>query len=258
MTSRRKAIEKIFKTGTMLGFGGLLWGTGAKQAAETELVLRPPGAFQEDKDFVQACIKCGKCVEVCPYDTLELATSDDGKTIGTPYYKPREIPCYMCPDIPCTNNCPSGALDLERLKKDNNPVSINNSQMGIAFIHKETCIAFWGIQCDVCYRACPLLDEALTIERKINERTQKHAYLLPLVNGDVCTGCGVCEHVCVVEEPAIIVFPRSVATGKVSNHYIKGWDKSDEKRMKLKETRQDDKKDIDSGLDYLNTDEELY
>ena len=66
MTSRRKAIENIFKTGTLMGFGGLLWGSGANEAAETELALRPPGAFEKDKDFVQACIKCGKCVEVCP------------------------------------------------------------------------------------------------------------------------------------------------------------------------------------------------
>ncbi len=258
MTSRRKAIENIFKTSTVMGFGGLLWGSGANEAADTELVLRPPGAFEVDKDFVQACIKCGKCVEVCPYDTLELATPGDGKAAGTPYFKPREIPCYMCPDIPCTNNCPSGALDLKRLEKENEPVSINNSKMGIASIHKETCIAYWGIQCDVCYRACPLIDKALTIERKINERTQKHAYLLPVVNGDFCTGCGVCEHVCVVEEPAIFVLPINIGTGKVSSHYIKGWDKSDEKRMELKQPLRNDKEDVDSGLDYLNTDEELY
>jgi ferredoxin-type protein NapG len=258
MTSRRKAIENIFKTGTFMGFGGLLWGSGAKEAADTELALRPPGASQKDKEFVQACIKCGKCVEVCPYDTLELATPGDGKAAGTPYYKPREVPCYMCPDIPCTNNCPSGALDLKRLEKEEEPASINNSQMGIASIHKETCIAFWGIQCDVCYRACPLIDKALKIERKINERTQKHAYLLPVVDGDFCTGCGICEHVCVVEEPAIFVLPRSVATGKVGSHYVKGWEKKDEKRMKLNNEIIDDSKDINSGLDYLNTDEELY
>ena len=95
-------------------------------------------------------------------------------------------------------------------------------------------------------------------QRKINKRTQKHAYLLPIVDGDYCTGCGICEHVCVIEEPAIFVLPINIGTGKVSDHYIKGWDKSDEKRMKLKESKTDDSKDINSGLDYLNTDEELY
>ncbi len=258
MTSRRKVIENIFKTSTFMGFGGLLWGSSADEAADTELALRPPGASQKDRDFVQACIKCGTCVEVCPYDTLKLATPGDGKVVGTPYFSPREIPCYMCTDIPCTNNCPSGALDLKRLEKENEPASINNSQMGIASIHKETCIAFWGIQCDACYRACPLIDKALTIERKINERTEKHAYNLPIVNGEYCTGCGICEHVCVVEESAIYVLPRSVATGKVGDHYVKGWDKEDEKRMKLNNTEVDDSKDINSGLEYLNSDEELY
>ena len=258
MTSRRKVIENLFKSGALMGFGGLLWGSTAKEAAGTELALRPPGAFENDKNFVQACIKCGKCVEVCPYDTLELSTPGDGKSVGTPYFIPREIPCYMCTDIPCTNNCPSGALDMERLQKGNEPASINNSQMGLAVIHKESCIAFWGIQCDACYRACPLIDKALTIERKINERTNKHAYLLPIVDSDYCTGCGICEHVCVVEESAIIVLPRNVATGKVGDHYVKGWEKLDEKRMKLKESKNNDEQDIKSGLDYLNNDEELY
>ena len=258
MVSRRKAIENLFKTGTLMGFGGLLWGSGASEAADTELALRPPGAFQNDEDFVQACIKCGKCVEVCPYDTLDLATPGYGKAIGTPYFQPREIPCYMCTDIPCTNNCPSGALDLKRLQKGNEPASINNTQIGVAVIHKESCIAFWGIQCDACYRACPLIGKALKIERKINERTQKHAYLLPVVDSDYCTGCGICEHVCIVEKPAIFVLPRSIATGKVGDHYIKGWDKSDEKRMRLKKHVNNDKKDIKSDLDYLNDEEELY
>ncbi|MEN8191535.1 MAG: ferredoxin-type protein NapG [Bacteroidota bacterium] len=258
MTSRRKAIEDLFKTGTLMGLGGVLWGTGANEAADTELTLRPPGASEIDKEFVQECTKCGVCVEVCPYDTLEMATPGDGKAVGTPYFKPRNIPCYMCTDIPCTEKCPTGALDMKRLTKESEPVSINNSQMGLAVIHKETCLAFWGIQCDVCYRACPLIDKALTVERKINERTQKHAYLLPVVHSEFCTGCGICEHVCIVEKAAIFILPRNIATGKVSEHYIKGWDKKDEKRIEEKGFEKDDKKDMESGLDYLNTDEDLY
>ncbi len=258
MASRRKVIENLFKSGAFMGFGGLLWGSAAGNAAETELALRPPGAFENDRDFVQACIKCGQCVEVCPYDTLKLATPGDGKAVGTPYFKPREIPCYMCTDIPCTRNCPSGALDLKRLQAKGSQPSIETAKMGMAIIDPKACIAFWGIQCDVCYRACPLLDKALIIERKRNERTQKHAYLLPVVNGDHCTGCGVCEHVCVVEEAAISVLPVKIATGKAGGHYIKGWDKADEKRMELKEPATTDEEDIESGLNYLNEDNELY
>ena len=70
MDTRRKAIEKLFKAGTALGFGGFLWGITANEAANAELALRPPGAFEDGDDFVQACIKCGKCVEVCPRKTI--------------------------------------------------------------------------------------------------------------------------------------------------------------------------------------------
>ena len=49
--------------------------------------------------------------------------------------------------------------------------------MGIAVVDNQSCIAFWGIQCDACYRACPLMDEAITLEYGRNERTGKHAFL---------------------------------------------------------------------------------
>ena len=53
----------------------------------------------------------------------------------------------------------------------------------------------------------------------------------PIVNADICTGCGLCEKACVTEKPAIYVLPREIALGKAGDHYIKGWDKKDEKRL---------------------------
>lgn len=41
----------------------------------------------------------------------------------------------------------------------------------------------------------------------------------------------MCEHACVTEIAAIHIFPRALAMGKVGDHYIKGWDKTDEKRL---------------------------
>lgn len=34
--------------------------------------LRPPGALTEDK-FIHTCIKCRKCMEVCPYKSIRMA-----------------------------------------------------------------------------------------------------------------------------------------------------------------------------------------
>jgi len=243
MNSRRTALKTMFRGAGLLGLGGAVWGTTAIKLKASDIVIRPPGAVDE-KNFIKACIRCGTCVEACPYETLKLATVDDHTAIGTPYFEPRDIPCYMCPDVPCVPVCPSGALDVEVIAKQIDGVNIeepdiNKAKMGVAVVDQEACLAFWGIQCDACYRACPLLGEAITLEYKRNERTGKHAFLKPVVHRDICTGCGLCEHACVTEKAAIFVLPRTIATGKVGEHYIKGWDKADEERLKnLKEEKE--------------------
>ena len=261
MATRREVLKQIFKGAGYAAAGGLVWGGMIKEADSNPLVLRPPGALEEDS-FVKACIKCGLCVEACPYDTLKLSSSKMGTVVGTPYFKAREIPCYMCTDIPCVPVCPTEALDeksLTAIAEDNTKkLDVNKSRMGLAVVNKESCIAFWGIQCDACYRACPLLDEAITIEYDKNERTGKHAFLKPVVNAEICTGCGICEHACVTEIPAIKVLPINVATGKVGDHYIKGWDKDDEKRLEGIVVDTETDKNNSGAIDYLNDSDDLF
>ena len=72
---------------------------------------------------------------------------------------------------------------------------------------------------------------------KKNERTGKHAYRIPVVHEDACTGCGMCENACVTEKPAIKIFPREVALGKAGDRYVKGWDKKDQQRIKNASTQ---------------------
>jgi len=258
MTSRRELLKKLVKGAAVAGGGGLLWGSAVSEAKPDKTTLRPPGALKND-DFLKACIKCGQCVEACPYDTLMLATPGDRSGIGTPWFEPRAIPCYMCTDYPCTKACPSGALNLKELIQDGAEPDINNAEMGLAVIHQESCIAFWGIQCDACYRACPLMDSAIKLELEKNIHTGKHANLKPVVNSNACTGCGVCEHACVVEMAAIKVLPRDIAMGKVGDHYIKSWDASDEQRIKnIEDKSRNDDEDVNSALDYLNDDKDLF
>lgn len=257
MTTRREILKNLIKGTAVIGGGGLIWGAAVTETKADTITLRPPGALKQP-DFQKACIKCGQCVEACPYDTLKLATLTENKGVGSPYFEPRTIPCYMCTNYPCTEACPSGALDLKELIIENNPPDINNAKMGLAVIHRESCIAYWGIQCDACYRACPLMDTAIVLEYDKNIHTGKHANLKPVVNSDVCTGCGVCEHTCVVEKAAIRVLPRDIAMGEVGNHYIKSWDKDDEQRInQIEDPKTNDDKDIKSALDYLNNGDEL-
>ncbi len=253
-SSRRDALKKLFKGTGFLGMGGTLWTGLSSGLAKGELVLRPPAALDEP-NFIKACIKCGACVEACPYDSLKLATVNTEGALGAPHFEPREVPCYMCPTVPCVPACPSGALDITKLQAEGDQMDINKSRMGLAVVHKETCIAFWGIQCDACYRACPLIDEAITLQYEKNERTGKHAYLKPVINSDICTGCGICEHACVTELPAIKVLPIDVSTGKVGNHYVKGWDTKDEQR--INNSQHNATESDDGSLDYLNDWESL-
>jgi ferredoxin-type protein NapG len=237
MTDRRKFLLNMARSVGLASLAGLTWSAYVDEVTASTLMLRPPGALPED-DFLATCIKCGMCVEACPYDTLMLSTAGDNKPIGTPYFIPRDIPCYMCPDIPCVPVCPTGALDQASVSDEKTgELDINKADMGLAVIDDESCIAFWGIQCDACYRACPIFGDAITIEYEKNERTGKHAFMKPIVHSDHCTGCGLCERACVTEKPAIFVLPRENAKGKAGDYYIKGWDKNDEKRLENAESQ---------------------
>ncbi len=242
--NRREFLLNSAKAIGLATMGGLVWSGYLNEAKASPFILRPPAAVPENI-FLSKCIKCGICVEACPFDSLKLAKTGDGLPIGTPYFIPREIPCYMCEDIPCVPPCPTGALDLNLVSnKETNKLDINKAQMGIAIVDNKSCVAYWGIQCDVCYRACPILDQAIKLVYQRNERTGKHAFLLPEVDSDICTGCGLCEKACITKTPAIRVLPRDSVLGSVDSSYIKGWDQNDEVRLKDVKVQ----KELDGGI----------
>lgn len=179
--------------------------------------LRPPGALPE-KDFTDACLRCGLCVRDCPFDILSLAKAGSGINTGTPYFKARAIPCEMCEDIPCVVACPSGALD-------HSLTDIDDARMGLAVLFdEENCLNFQGLRCDVCFRVCPAINKAITLEHRSNERSGKHALFIPTVHSEYCTGCGKCEHACILDSAAIKVFPLALVSGKSDQHYRFGWE----------------------------------
>jgi ferredoxin-type protein NapG len=257
MPERRKFLIRAVKGIGAAAVGGLIWtGTIAGRKCPC-FVLRPPGAVAEEL-FLKKCTKCGLCVEACPYKALTLAEPGDGRPVGTPYFTMRENPCRMCRDIPCAAACPSGALALS-LVSENDELgrtrrTIDLARIGIAVIDRENCIAYWGIQCDACYRSCPVMDKAITVEYLRNERTGKHAILAPVVHSERCTGCGMCERACVTKKASIVVLPRHVVMGESSARYIKGWESGDEERIGdlPEETKTITPRSEKDPLDYLN------
>ena len=181
----------------------------------------PPGALAEE-DFLAACTRCGICVEDCPYDILKLARPGEDVPLGTPYFTARSGPCEMCEDIPCVPNCPTGALDHAL-------TNINDARMGLAVvIDQETCIAFHGLRCEVCFNVCPIRGDAISLEYRHNQRSGKHALFIPVVHSDACTGCGLCERACITDEAAIKVFPLKLAKGQIGKHYRLGWEQKEQ------------------------------
>ncbi|GAB4485580.1 MAG: ferredoxin-type protein NapG [Thermodesulfovibrionales bacterium] len=256
MPERRKFLLGMLKSAGAAAVAGFAW-AGLGSGTSHSFVLRPPGAISEEK-FLAKCTKCGLCAEACPFDALIIARPGDDRPVGTPYFVMRENPCRMCRDIPCAAACPTGALDLSLLSGPD-PAGlpgpdVNRAQIGIAVIDRETCIAYWGIQCDACYRACPVIDKAITVDPVRNDRTGKHAIMGPVVHSRHCTGCGMCERACVTKKASIFVLPRHIAMGEASDRYVRGWEEEDEQRL---ETVPEDTKTITprsekSPLDYLN------
>ena len=217
-TTRREFLTRAAQGTALAATGGLIWSYLLQQQAQAmPSALRPPGA-REGREFLAACIKCGQCVRACPYDTLQLAATGSAVAIGTPHFVPREIPCYMCPDIPCQAACPTGALAPEL-------DDIKDARMGLAVIDIENCLSWQGLRCEICHRECPVQGAAITVEHH-PRRISKHAMFVPVVHSDHCTGCGVCEKACPTELASIRVVQAQLVQGKIGEHYRLGW-KSD-------------------------------
>ena len=165
-----------------------------------ERLIRPPGALPEPR-FLAACVKCGECMKVCPTNALQPALHQAGpEGLWTPVVVPRIGYCeYYC--SLCTQVCPTGALK-ELTVREKTKVRI-----GSAWIKKDRCIPYaLGESCRVCEEQCPTKPNAITLvetELMMPDGTWAPTEV-PVVNLDVCIGCGICETKCpVADDPAI-------------------------------------------------------
>ena len=150
----------------------------------------PPGAG-DLQSFAATCTLCYACVNVCPGKVISAGSLFE-QTPGE-LFQPR-VKYFQSDDRPdegfcvescnqCSQVCPSGALMPLTLRQK------RQRKMGTAEIIRSACLAWTdGEYCMVCQEHCPYF----AIELDLGETGVPR----PVVNADICRGCGLCEHVC--------------------------------------------------------------
>lgn len=236
MAKKVKTDRREFIKYSTLGILGLVLGGGvvfSPYPLKAENRLRPPGAVAE-KDFLALCIKCGQCLQVCPYHSIKLSDIGMGHGVGTPYIDPIERGCYACNAVPCVLACPSGALDHSCEKAEdihmgvavlefpdtclamsNTPVpanyldkmkeftdSVNNvTELELQLLDKMS--GYEGKECTLCADICPIPSPLSAISMVSDAGGGKKPEIY-----DGCIGCGACEEICPTQKPSIVIKPR--------------------------------------------------
>ncbi|MEG2628522.1 MAG: 4Fe-4S dicluster domain-containing protein [Raoultibacter sp.] len=168
--TRRDFLAAGGVSAALVGVGG--FGMVSHQAAAP--YVRPPGA-QSDADLVARCNRCQRCLQVCPYNIITpVPLVESLIAYGTPTLAFDRGYCDFC--MLCTDVCPTGALRYDT------PTQAN---IGVAKVVKDACVAWDWSGCTVCKDACPV-EGAITLDD--HDR--------PVVQEDLCDGCGLCEQVC--------------------------------------------------------------
>ena len=159
-------------------------------------LIRPPGSLPE-REFLARCVRCGECMKVCLTGGLQPTWSEAGvEGLWTPVLVPRigycEYNCTLCGQV-----CPTGAI-AELTVEEKQKVHI-----GTAFVDPGRCLPIaMGVECVVCEEHCPTSPKAIQlVEVQVvgpdgSLRTAKR----PVVDTDLCNGCGICETRCPVTD----------------------------------------------------------
>ena len=145
--------------------------------------LSPPGSLSL-KNMAQHCTGCQLCVSACPNNVLRPSTNlmtlmQPEMSYERGYCRPE---CVRCSEV-----CPAGAIK---------PITIaekSSIQIGHAVWNKELCIVNTDEQeCGNCARHCP----AGAIQMVPSDANDPKSRKIPVVNEEMCIGCGTCENLC--------------------------------------------------------------
>jgi len=201
---RRNFIQKMVLAGSTLGLASIPYAI-SRLLVPAETVsfsnhLRPPGALEDDSDFVKACIGCGLCGEICPPKCIKFDKRRGGITANTPYIDPEDKGCILCNK--CMQVCPTDALT---------EIPREDVRMGVAQIDRSACYPWVdrGV-CGACVAICPLGTKAIAFEFADMYR--------PYVKEEGCAGCGMCVEIC--PHPSLPIKIVEAGKGVVARHSV--------------------------------------
>jgi len=169
------------------------------------LLIRPPGALAEE-EFLDLCVRCGECMQVCIGNALHPAFLEAGiEGMFTPKLVPRigycEYNCTLCGQV-----CPTGAI--RRLA----PEEKHRTVIGQAVFDTDRCLPYArGVPCIVCEEHCPTPDKAIkfrevmVVDQDGTSRMVKQPYCVERL----CVGCGICETRCPLPGRSAVAVTRA-------------------------------------------------
>ena len=130
--------------------------------------IRPPWS-KTDIEFTDICTRCDKCIKACE---TQIIFRGDG---GFPEINFADDECTFCKK--CVEVCPE-------------PLILDTAQAPweLKAVVQETCLAYKGVWCQSCKDACD--ERAISFKSAIGQAPK------PVIDTDLCTGCGACASPC--------------------------------------------------------------
>ncbi len=154
-----------------------------KEVPQRRTHIVPPGA-KSHRHFASHCTGCQLCVAACPNGVLRPSATLERLmqpecSYERGYCRPE---CTRCSEV-----CPAEAIkhitDWHR----------GGIQVGHAVWVRQHCVAVTdGVRCGNCARHCPT--GAITMVHL--DAHDPASPEIPVVNDELCIGCGACEHLC--------------------------------------------------------------
>ena len=154
-----------------------------KKVPTRETPIVPPGASGLS-NMKKRCTACQLCVSSCPNNVLRPSNKlgtfmQPEMSFERGYCRPECVECSMV--------CPTGAISAITTA-DKTSISI-----GYAVWIKDSCIVNTDeVPCNSCERHCPTTAITFT-DRNPGVR---NSLKIPVINKELCIGCGACENLC--------------------------------------------------------------